>query len=68
MAKARGRGRGKRKPVTHGQVVSELSFGFWRFLTSKPPHQPMEPRDVVEVAHHVTGLHLPVSPSDSPPL
>lgn len=32
---ARRRVRAKKKKPTHGQTVSELSFGFWRYLISK---------------------------------
>lgn len=35
IAAARGRVLRKGKPLSQGQVVSELPFGFWRFLISK---------------------------------
>lgn len=35
IAKARRRVKAKRKEPTEGQVLSELSFGFWRFLFAK---------------------------------
>ena len=58
---ARRRIRQNRKSVTHGQVVSELSFGFWRFMVSRRlqvlwpdlasgfPHAPNRRRQTVEV-------------------
>jgi hypothetical protein len=35
IATARERVRAKRKAVSDGQVVAELSFGFWRFMLAK---------------------------------
>ena len=35
IATARARVKAKGKAAIHGQVLSELSFGFWRFLVSK---------------------------------
>jgi hypothetical protein len=35
IAKARDRVRRNRKPVTQDQVISELGFGFWRFLLTR---------------------------------
>ncbi|MFC0628798.1 hypothetical protein [Kribbella deserti] len=35
IAKARGRVQSKGKPVSDGQVIAELSFGFWRFLLAR---------------------------------
>ncbi len=68
IARARSRIVGKGKPPTHGQVVSELSFGFWRFLVSKTysgtlwpdlasgfPHAPKRALNTVE--HPVRQLH-----------
>lgn len=68
IARARSRIVGKGKPPTHGQVVSELSFGFWRFLISKTysgtlwpdlasgfPHAPKRALNTVE--HPVRQLH-----------
>ncbi len=35
IADARARLRAKGKPASEGQIISELSFGFWRFLIAK---------------------------------
>src|SRR5436305_11941576 len=35
IAKARARVQSKGKPISDGQVVAELSFGFWRYLLSR---------------------------------
>ncbi|RBM22476.1 hypothetical protein DI005_06555 [Prauserella sp. PE36] len=35
IAQARRRVQQKRKPASDGQTISELSFGFWRFLLAK---------------------------------
>lgn len=42
LAEARRRIRQNRKPMSHGQVVSELNFGFWRFLIA-PRYQALWP-------------------------
>jgi len=61
LAKAQRRVRVKRKPPSDGQVISELSFGFWRFLLARRyqgqlwpdlatgfPHAPSRSRQLVE--------------------
>ena len=61
--------RSKGKAATHGQVLSELSFGFWRFLVSKTysgrlwpdlasafPHAPNRSRATIETP--VRELHV----------
>jgi len=61
IAKAQRRVRVKRKPPSDGQVISELSFGFWRFLLARRyqgqlwpdlatgfPHAPSRSRQLVE--------------------
>lgn len=61
VAKAQRRVRAKRKPTSDGQVISELSFGFWRFLLARRyqgqlwpdlatgfPHAPSRRRQVVK--------------------
>jgi hypothetical protein len=35
IVKARRRVRAKKKPPTDGQIISELGFGFWRFLVAR---------------------------------
>lgn len=68
IATARSRIRNKGKPTSHGQVVSELSFGFWRFLVSRTysgtlwpdlasgfPHAPN--RALATVERPVRALH-----------
>jgi len=35
IVKARGRVRAKKKAPTDGQIISELGFGFWRFLVAR---------------------------------
>lgn len=60
IAAARARVRQKGKRVSEGQTISELSFGFWRFLITKKltglwpdlatafPHAPDRKRETVE--------------------
>jgi hypothetical protein len=68
VAKARSRVRRKKKQVRHGQVLAELSFGFWRFLITRTyqatlwpdvasafPHAPN--RALVTVEHPVDRLY-----------
>lgn len=60
--------RRKRKPMCHGQIVSELPFGFWRFLLSRQHHTTLWPdlavafpyapnRSIRTVEVPVTRLH-----------
>lgn len=68
IRKARNRVRKKHKPVSDGQTIAELTFGFWRFLLAKQyntglwpdlargfPHAPDKARHTVE--HPVKRLH-----------
>lgn len=68
IAIARTRVSSKGKPASHGQILSELSFGFWRFLVSKTykgslwpdlatgfPHAPN--RDLATIEDPLLRLH-----------
>lgn len=69
IAKARDRVRRNRKPASDGQTISELSFGFWRFLLARRyattlwpdlasgfPHSPNRARATIEAP--VKRLHV----------